>query len=114
MTDTNKKDYKLFYSIGEVSEMLDISISKLRFWESKIPQISPHKGSRGIRSYTKEDIATIRRVQELVDKRGLKIAAVSDILRQNKEGTAKPLEAIMHLRQIREELVAMKAALESM
>ena len=114
MTDTPKKDYKLFYSIGEVSEMLDISISKLRFWETKIPQISPRKGSRGIRSYTKEDIEVIRRVQELVDNRGLKIAAASEILRQNKEGTAKPLEAIMHLRHIREELVSMKEALESM
>ena len=114
MTDTPQKDYKLFYSIGEVSEMLDISISKLRFWESKIPQISPHKGSRGIRSYTKQDIEIIRRVQELVDKRGMKIAAASEILKQNKEGVAKPLEAIMRLRQIRKELIAMKEALESM
>lgn len=107
-------DNKLFYSIGEVSKLLNVSESLLRFWEKEFPQIKPKKGSRGIRRYTKEDIEKIRTIYDLVKVRGLKIAAARDILKQNKEGVARPLEAIQRLRSIREELVAMKTALEEM
>ncbi len=114
MSDPLENDNKLFYSIGEVSKILDLKESLLRFWEKEFPQIAPQKGSRGIRRYTKEDIEKIRTIRDLVKGRGLKIAAAREVLKQNKNGVAQPLEAIQRLRAVRAELVAMKKALDSM
>ena len=35
------KNLKLYYSVGEVAEMLGVSESLLRFWEKEFPQITP-------------------------------------------------------------------------
>ena len=35
------KDLKLYYSIREVSEMVGVAESALRFWEKEIPTLSP-------------------------------------------------------------------------
>ena len=114
MTDLNLNDNKLFYSIKEVSELLDLKETVLRFWEKEFPQIKPQKGSRGIRKYTKEDIEIIRTVRDLVEGRGLKISAARDVLKKNKEGVAQPLEAIQRLKAVKQELVALKKALGEM
>ena len=105
---------KLFYSISEVARLLDLPETLLRYWEKEFPQIAPKKGSRGVRRYTKEDIDTIRVIKDLVKVRGLKIAAAREILKQNKEGVPRPLEAVQRLRTIRAELVAMRDALAAM
>ena len=111
MTDLNLNDNKLFYSIKEVSELLDLKETVLRFWEKEFPQIKPQKG---IRKYTKEDIEIIRTVRDLVKGRGLKISAARDVLKKNKEGVAQPLEAIQRLKAVKQELVALKKALGEM
>ena len=51
-----ERDLKLYYSISEVAQMFDVNESLLRFWEKEFPQISPKKGSRGVRQYRKEDV----------------------------------------------------------
>ena len=38
---------KVYYKISEVSEMLDVPLSKLRYWEKVIPQLAPHKKEEG-------------------------------------------------------------------
>lgn len=114
MAESNANDNKLFYTIREVAEMLELKETILRFWEKEFPQIKPHKGSRGIRRYTKEDIEIIRTIRDLVKGRGLKIAAAREVLKKNKDGVPQPLEAVQRLRGIREELVAMKKALGEM
>ena len=65
-------------------------------------------------AYTKESIETIRVIKDLVKVRGLKIAAAREVLKQNKEGVPRPLEALQRLRAIRSELVAMRDALGAM
>lgn len=114
MPDKKSTDRKIFYSISEVAAMFSVNESLLRFWEKEFPQISPKKGSRGIRSYSKEDIDCVRVVYDLLKVRGLKIAAAREILKQNKEGVPRPIEALQRLREVRAELVAMRDALSSM
>ncbi len=115
MPDTVINDEKYFYSIREVAQHLGVSETLLRYWEKQFPkQIAPKKIGNGVRQYTKEDIAKIRIVYDLVKVRGLKLAAAREVLKQNKQGTAQPFEALQRLRKIREELVAMKRALGSM
>ncbi len=101
------KNLKLYYSIGEVAEMVGENDSTLRFWEREFSQLSPKK-VRGIRQYTTADIETVRLIHSLVKGRGLKIAAARELLKKNKEGVQQTSEVVERLRAIRAELVIMK------
>lgn len=114
MSEPTLQDEKLFYSIKEVAQHLQLSESLLRYWEKEFPQIAPKKGPRGIRYYKKEDIEKIRVIRDLVKGRGLKIAAAREALKQNKQGTVQTVEAVQRLRQIKAELADMKRAVERM
>ena len=59
--NTNKV-LKKYYSIKEVSEMLDIPESTLRYWEKEFKEIKPKKNAKGIRHYTVDDIEQIKKV----------------------------------------------------
>ena len=53
---------KLYHSIGEVSEMLGVNPSLLRFWETEFPALKPHKNKKGTRYYTDADIDLLRQI----------------------------------------------------
>ena len=105
---------KQYYKIRYVAEMLGVPASTLRHWEKEFPQISPKKGGRGIRFYTRDDIEQIRIIYNLVKVRGLKIAAARELLRKNKEGTTQAVEAVEHLRNARAALVELRNQLSEM
>ena len=44
-----RESFKLYYSIGEVAEMLDVNASLLRFWEKEFDIIKPQKNAKGNR-----------------------------------------------------------------
>lgn len=107
------KELKIYYSIGEVSEMFDVPESLLRFWEKKFPDIiTPKKAGRGIRQYRKEDIENIRIIYHLVKEKGMTLAGAQQTLKKNKTGTIQSAEVIDRLKAIREELVKMKKELD--
>lgn len=114
MALNTNKELKLYYSISEVATMFDVTETLLRFWEREFPQISPRKSGRNIHQYTKEDIEQVRLVYNLVKVRGMKLSAARDILRKNKEGTIQTVEVIDRLKEIREELLAIKKELDGL
>ena len=111
MALNTNKDLKRFYSIQEVAEMYDVNESLLRYWETVFPQLTPKRAGRGVRQYTKEDIKLVGIIHDLVKRRGMKLSAARDMLRRNKDGAYRSNEAIEKLRQIRQQLVEMRASL---
>ena len=107
-----ERDLKLYYSISEVAQMFDVNESLLRFWEKEFPQIAPKKGSRGVRQYRKEDVETIRLIYHLVKARGMTLPEARQKLKDNREATIRNFENINRLKQIREELLGMRNALD--
>ncbi len=57
---------KIYHTIGQVSEFLDLPQSVLRYWETVFEQFNPHKSPGGNRLYTDEDIKLIKRIKELL------------------------------------------------
>ena len=114
------KDLKMYYTIKEVATELNTPESTLRYWETVFPQIAPHKGSNGVRRYTKEDIKSIRLVYHLrtiyhlVKERGLTIAGAKQYLKGagNKEVADVSADVIDRLSAIREELLGIRAQLD--
>lgn len=57
---------KLYYSISEVAEIVDLKQYVLRYWESEFEALSPIKNRAGNRVYTQEDIDKILYIKELL------------------------------------------------
>lgn len=57
---------KLYYSIGEVSEIVGQEPHVLRYWEQEFDILNPQKNRAGRRVYTESDIETIERIRFLL------------------------------------------------
>lgn len=57
---------KLYFKIGEVSEIADIPSYVLRFWESEFKRICPKRTDAGQRLYRKSDIDLILKIKDLL------------------------------------------------
>jgi DNA-binding transcriptional MerR regulator len=68
-----KEIEKLYYTIGEVAKMFNMSISHLRFWSNEMDVIKPVINKKGNRMYTVEDIDAIRNIHSLIKERGLSL-----------------------------------------
>ena len=103
---------KMYYSIREVAEMVDIPEYTLRFWEKEIPSLKPKKAPGGARQYTEKDIELIRLIHHLVKEQGLTIKAARERLKTSKKQVVDRQEIVARLRNIRAELMLMKAGLD--
>lgn len=103
---------KLYYTIGEVSELLGESTSLVRFWSNSFPKyIKPKRNAKGNRLYTAEDVECLKQVHLLVKEQGLTLEGASRKLaadRKKVEGRVKVLDS---LKEIRSQLIQVKKAL---
>ena len=57
---------KLYYSIGEVSKMVNLKSYVLRYWETEFNQLNPPKNRAGNRTYRQKDIDLIIKIKDLL------------------------------------------------
>ena len=93
---------KLYYSIGEVSMMVDLKSYVLRYWETEFKQLSPPKNRAGNRTYRQKDIDLIFKIKGLLyDKKYTIEGARSELSsksNQTKSSVSKDSETISGLR----------------
>ena len=92
---------KLYHSIGEVSEMLGVNPSLLRFWETEFPALKPPKNKKGTRYYTDADIALLRQIYHLTRDCGYTLEGARERLRQdnNLDDTVQLVKTLTETRQ---------------
>lgn len=73
---------KLYFKIGEVSELTGIKAHVLRYWESEFKSIRPGKSQTQHRLYRRKDIETILRLKDLLYNQGYTIAGAKKKLRE--------------------------------
>jgi DNA-binding transcriptional MerR regulator len=100
-----KKVEKLFYQIGEVSEMFSEPVSTIRFWGKEFDILKPKKNNKGNRLFMEEDIKNLRLIQHLLRERGMTIEGAKKYLKNNRADADYRLEIAETLRNIREMLV---------
>ena len=103
---------KLFYSIAEVSKLLNINASNLRFWEKEFKQLKPKRNNKGTRFYSEEDIRLVNQIMFLVNEQHLTLEGARQKLNQKKDQVAKQQELIPRLTKIKKELKGISKALE--
>jgi DNA-binding transcriptional MerR regulator len=100
---------KLYYSIGEVADIFHVNESLLRFWEKEFPTtIKPKKNAKGTRSYTKEDIESVRMIYFMVKEKGMTLAGAKKRLKEEKKGMTAQFELSERLKKIRVELLKLQ------
>ena len=99
---------KLYYTIGEVSELFEVNPSLIRFWENEFDFLKPLKNKKGNRMFTKEDIDTIRIIYHLVKEKGYTLQGAYEKMKKNREDVEKQVEIIDSLQRIRSFLVELK------
>ena len=72
---------KLYYSMGEVTEMLDVAPSLIRYWGTQFDALRPHRNKKGNRMFTPEDLEVLKMIYHLVKEQGMTIAGAKKALR---------------------------------
>ena len=101
---------KLYYSIGEVSRLLDVNPSLLRFWETEFSEIRPHKNKKGSRYYTADDIALLKHIYHLTRDCGYTLDGVKEQLRL-KDKVDDTMQVSQTLTEVKKFLLELKAQL---
>lgn len=71
---------KRYYAIAEVSEMLALPATTLRYWERVFPMFNPNRLPSGQRRFTQSDVKTAAKIKELLYIKGLTIDGAIEMM----------------------------------
>ena len=117
--DRLKHPVKLYYRIGEVSEIVGVEPHVLRYWETEFRSIRPQKSRKGQRIYSRKDVDKLISVKDLLYTHGFTIAGARKKLREGGAEPAAPEEQEKRvtlrtrLLEIRGEVASLLSELES-
>ncbi|RYG21283.1 MAG: MerR family transcriptional regulator [Chitinophagaceae bacterium] len=74
---------KMYYTMGEVTEMFDVNASQIRFYEKEFDVLKPKKNKKGNRLFTPEDIENLKIIFHLVDDKGFTLKGAKEHLKSN-------------------------------
>lgn len=102
---------KLYYSIGEVAEVLNVNTSLIRFWEKEFQILKPKKNKKGNRQFTKEDLSNLKMIYHLVKERGFTLQGAKEKLKGGKSAAKKEVEIVSSLNKLKDFLLELKREL---
>ena len=100
-----KKVEKLYYSIGEVAEMLEMPVSTVRFWENEFDILKPMKNKKGNRLFTPADIKNLKIIHHLVKEEGMTLSGAKKRLSEKWDETEYKYEINGSLQNIKSMLL---------
>lgn len=114
MADTDIPD-KLYFRIGEVSDLVGVETYVLRYWETEFPSVGPKKSGTGHRMYRRKEVELLLKIKHLLYEKKYTIEGARQfLLSESKNSKRKrPLQGEQRelfsgdaLPEIRKELVA--------
>ena len=99
-----KENYpqKVYYSIGEVADIIEESPSLIRFWSNKFPTlIKPERNKKGNRQFTSKDVENFKLIYHLVKECGMTLEGAQKRLKGGANLEEKKYKAIEKLKEIR-------------
>ena len=83
------KSEKAYRTIAEVSELLQVQPSVLRFWETQFVQIKPVRRVGGRRYYRADDVVLLKTIYDLLYKQGYTISGAQKYLKETSSNAKK-------------------------
>lgn len=81
---------KLYFKIGEVSQLVGVEPYVLRYWESEFPGLSPRKSSTGQRMFRRKDVEMLFNIKELLYEKKFTIEGARKALKSGKSPAVAP------------------------
>lgn len=72
---------KLYYSISEISKLIDEEQHILRYWEKEFSALTPRKNRAGNRVYSEKDLQIIKAIKHLLRDEQLSVKGANDKLK---------------------------------
>lgn len=104
---------KVFYKIGEVSQLTKLPAYVLRFWESEFSFLRPKKSRGGQRLYVQRDIETVFEIRRMLYEEGYTIAGLKRFWTRRGRKTGKPLNPHEVAKRLRGNLEAILRILDA-
>jgi DNA-binding transcriptional MerR regulator len=82
---------KLYFKIGEVSELLGVESHVLRYWETAFPGLSPKKSGTGHRLYRRKDVELLLRIKHLLYEKRFTIEGAKQSLQAEPRVSRPPM-----------------------
>lgn len=99
---------KVYYTIGEVSRLLGVNPSTLRFWEKEFEGIQPYRNKKGNRYYHPEDVELLKLIHYLLKDKRYTIPGAREYIRLNKNQGLRDMEIAATLKQVKDFLLYLR------
>ena len=96
---------KLYYTMGEVTQMFDVNASQIRFYEKEFDIIQPKKNKKGNRLFTPEDIENLKIIFHLTDDKGFTLKGAKEHLKNNSGDVKENQKIIASLEKLKDFLL---------
>ena len=105
---------KLYYSSGEVADILGESVTLVRFWANSFSRfIRPGRNARGNRLFTAGDVEMFKRIHYLVKVRRMTLEGAAGRLRDEGRKVAAEVRVIESLKEIRARLADVRKSMDT-
>lgn len=95
---------KLFFRIGEVSELIGVEPYVLRYWESEFSALSPKKSSSGQRMFRRRDVELLLTIRHLLYDKKFTIEGARKVLQDKSTPQEELFAPVSPLASIRREV----------
>jgi DNA-binding transcriptional MerR regulator len=102
---------KLYYTMGEVTEMFNVNPSQIRFYEREFEILKPKKNKKGNRLFSSEDIENLKVIFHLVKEKGYTLQGAKEYLKGNKSEIKENQKVIDSLERLKQFLMEVKEQL---
>ena len=109
-----KEIKKLFYTIGEVSKILNVNVSLVRFWDNEFDIIKPKKNKKGNRLFSEKDLKNLKIIHHLLKNNGFTIKGAKKALKSKKNDFQKNIFLKERLLEFKKFLVSLRESLWSL
>ena len=105
---------KMYFRIGEVSDLTGLETYVLRYWETEFSHIRPVRSQSGQRLYRKKDIESVLEIKDLLYEQRFTIAGARQYLkmRQKDSGPTHSTTTPITLEKLRKELAEIRDLLD--
>jgi DNA-binding transcriptional MerR regulator len=105
---------KIYFKIGEVSEILGVEPYVLRYWETEFEVLKPSKAPSRHRLYKKRDVELLLEIKRLLYSEGFTIEGARKKLKETKKEEKNQLKLPLADQRYRNALIKVKKELESL
>jgi len=102
---------KLYYTMGEVTQMFDVNASQIRYYEREFEILQPKKNKKGNRLFSPDDVENLRIIFSLVKDKGYTLQGAKDHLLSNKNEEKENQKVIDSLERLKHFLLEVKEKL---